>query len=378
MYERFYNLRERPFRLSPDPDYVYPSRIHSEALRQLRNGIEGGAGFVVITGEIGSGKTTLLQTVLRGIDGRRTAVARLVTTRLDDSELIEAVMLEFGLEPPPGRSKPHLLHDLARFLVELRRSGRLALLMIDEAQNLAPAALEEIRMLSNLETEKSKLIQIVLVGQPGLREMLNQPELEQLRQRVTVRYHMRALDLAETAEYINHRLRKAAMGTPLVFPPDVTDLIGRASGGLPRKINVISDAVLLFGYGDDKPTVDAELVIEVVGELEATGVLASQTRPAGEQSREAIIAHRERQLAEQHRIVSEQYRLLRLRASQLAAAAPTTQAGTAPVRAPEPAKPSAGARNPSLWARLRQGFIAVDHASSRHQPTVVYFDEDAG
>jgi putative secretion ATPase (PEP-CTERM system associated) len=378
MYERFYNLRERPFSLSPDPDYVYPSRVHSEALSQLRYGIEGRAGFVVITGEIGSGKTTLLQTTLRGID-RRTAVARLVTTRLDDRELIEAVMLEFGLEPPPGRSKPYLLRDLARFLVDLRRSGRLALLVIDEAQNLAPAALEEIRMLSNLETEKSKLIQIVLVGQPGLHDMLNEPELEQLRQRVTVRYHLRALDLGETAAYINHRLRKAAIGAPVVFPPDATDLIGRASGGLPRKINVIADAVLLFGYGDDKHTVDAELVREVIGELEATGVLASQTVPAEEQSREASIARRERQLAEQHRIVSEQYRLLRLRESQLAAAALTSRAGAGSVHtASEPVQRSAGAPgNPSLWARLRQGFFAADHPSSRNQPTVGYYDKDA-
>ena len=137
MYERFYNLRERPFNLSPDPDYFYPSRVHTEALNYLRYGIEGHAGFVVITGDIGSGKTTLLQTTLRGID-RRTSVARLVSTMLDARELIEAVMLDFGLDPPPGRSKPYLLRDLARFLVDQRRAGRLALLVVDEAQNLQP------------------------------------------------------------------------------------------------------------------------------------------------------------------------------------------------------------------------------------------------
>src|SRR4051794_3824605 len=136
MYERFYNLRERPFSLSPDPDYLYPSRVHREALSYLRYGIEGHAGFIVITGEIGSGKTTLLQSALRGLD-RQTAVARLVNTMLDARELIEAVMLDFGLEPGPGRSKPHLLHDLARFLVQQRQAGRLALLVIDEAQNLS-------------------------------------------------------------------------------------------------------------------------------------------------------------------------------------------------------------------------------------------------
>src|SRR6185295_10916725 len=228
MYERFYRLRERPFALTPDPDYLYPSRVHTEALNYLRYGIEGRAGFVVITGEIGSGKTTLLQTTLRGID-RRTSVARLVSTMLDARELVEAVMLDFGLDPPAGRSKPYLLRDLARFLVDQRRAGRLALLIIDEAQNLSQTALEEIRMLSNLETEKSKLIQIVLVGQPNLHDVLGRPELEQLRQRITVRYHLRPLDASETAAYIHHRLKKAAIGAPLVFSSEVTELIERSS-----------------------------------------------------------------------------------------------------------------------------------------------------
>src|SRR5688500_18463199 len=147
MYERFYNLRERPFSLSPDPDYLYPSTVHKEALSYLRYGIEGHAGFIVITGEIGSGKTTLLQTALRTID-QRTSVSRLVNTMLDARELIEAVMLDFGLDPGQGRSKPHLLRDLARYLVDQRSAGRLALLVIDEAQNLSMAALEEVRMLS--------------------------------------------------------------------------------------------------------------------------------------------------------------------------------------------------------------------------------------
>src|SRR4051812_39473980 len=142
MYERFYNLRERPFSLTPDPDYLYPSRVHREALSFLRYGIEGHAGFVVITGEIGSGKTTLLQTVLRGLD-RQTSVSRLVNTMLDARELIEAVMLDFGLEPASTQSKPMLLRELARFLVDQRLAGRLALLVIDEAQNLSPAAPEE-------------------------------------------------------------------------------------------------------------------------------------------------------------------------------------------------------------------------------------------
>ena len=167
MYERFYNLRERPFSLSPDPDYLYPSRVHKEALSYLRYGIESHAGFIVITGEIGSGKTTLLQTVLRGLD-HQTSVARLVSTTLHARELIEAVMLDFGLDPGQARSKPYLIRDFARYLVEQRAAGRLALLVIDEAQNLSLPALEEVRMLSNLETEKSKLLKVYKEQHPEI------------------------------------------------------------------------------------------------------------------------------------------------------------------------------------------------------------------
>jgi general secretion pathway protein A len=330
MYERFYNLRERPFSLSPDPEYLYPSRVHKEALSYLRYGIEGHAGFIVITGDIGCGKTTLLQTALGGLD-RQTSVSRLVNTNLDARELIEAVMLDFGLDPGQARSKPHLLRDLARYLVEQRSAGRLALLVIDEAQNLSQAALEEIRMLSNLETEKSKLIQIALVGQPNLREILARPDLAQLRQRVTVSYHLKPLDSAETAAYVNHRLRHAAIGAPLEFSRDVTDLVHLHSQGVPRKINVIADAILLFGYGEEQKSISVELTHEVLDELESTGVIEMSTpeaRTAGAPdgraaaalsemaeiaAREARVAQREQQLAEQQRILVEEYRLLRAR-----------------------------------------------------------------
>ena len=271
MYEKFYELRERPFALSPDPDYLYPSRVHREALDYLRYGLETHAGFVVITGEIGSGKTTLLQTLLRGLDSQ-TTVGRIVNTMLEPRELIETIMIDFGLDPA-GRTKPLLLRDLAQFLVDQRLAGRLVLLVIDEAQNLSLAALEELRMLSNLETEKSKLLQVVLVGQPNLRDKLAAPELEQLRQRITVSYHLMPLDAEETANYVNHRLRRAALGAPLEFPRDVTDVIHARSRGVPRIVNVMCDATLVFGYAEERRQIDLPLMQDVIRELEATGVL---------------------------------------------------------------------------------------------------------
>jgi putative secretion ATPase (PEP-CTERM system associated) len=280
MYERFYELRERPFALSPDPDYLYPSRVHREALDYLRYGLESHAGFIVITGEIGSGKTTLLQTMLRGLDSQ-TTVGRIVNTMLEPRELLETIVIDFGLDPA-GRSKPLLLRDLAQYLVDQRLAGRLVLLVIDEAQNLSFAALEELRMLSNLETEKSKLLEIVLVGQPNLRDKLAAPELEQLRQRITVSYHLCPLDADEAANYVNHRLRRAALGAPLEFPRDVTDLIHHRSRGVPRIINVICDAALVFGYAEERRQIDLPLMHEVMTELEATGVLPVTATPAPE------------------------------------------------------------------------------------------------
>jgi type II secretory pathway predicted ATPase ExeA len=277
MYERFYRLRERPFALSPDPEYLYPSRVHREALDYIRFGIEGYAGFVVITGEIGSGKTTLLQVLLRGLDGQ-TTVVRLVNTLLTGRELIESLLIDLGVADPPP-TKPLMLRELAARLIEQRTAGRRVVAVIDEAQNLSLEALEELRMLSNLETEKSKLMQVVLVGQPDLRDTLDRPSLEQLRQRVTVRYHIDPLDEDDTALYINHRLARAAAGAPLTFPRDVTDAIHARSRGVPRMINVICDGVLLCGYADESPVIDLALVHTAIEELESSTVLRASDDP---------------------------------------------------------------------------------------------------
>jgi putative secretion ATPase (PEP-CTERM system associated) len=400
MYERFYDLRERPFALSPDPDYLYPSRVHREALDYLRYGLETHAGFVVITGEIGSGKTTLLQTLLRGLDSQ-TTVGRIVNTMLEPRELLETIMIDFGLDAA-SKSKPLLLRDLAQFLVDQRLAGRMVLLVIDEAQNLSLGALEELRMLSNLETEKSKLLQIVLIGQPNLREKLSAPELEQLRQRITVSYHLEPLDAVETGQYINHRLRRAAIHAPLEFPREVTDAIHARSRGVPRIVNVICDAALVFGYAEERRQIDLPLVQEVLGELEATGVLpkaaaaeprvrpaevasAAQvrilpaaaavgpqttvvdrlseqvvTRTARLDEREQALRQRERELAEQRRILAEEYRLLRARHTAPAPAGASAGANFSSARSAAPvgrnfrSASSAAVSNQGFWGWLKR------------------------
>ena len=388
MYERFYQLRERPFALSPDPEYLYPSRVHQEALDYLRYGLESQAGFIVITGEIGSGKTTLLQSLLRNLDSQ-TSVGRIVNTMLEPRELLETIMIDFGLDPA-GKSKPLMLRDLSQYLVDQRLAGRLVLLVIDEAQNLGLPSLEELRMLSNLETEKSKLLQIVMVGQPNLRDKLAAPELEQLRQRITVSYHLPPLDAEETCNYINHRLRRAALATPLEFPREATDLIHARSRGVPRIINVICDATLVFGYAEERSVFDAAMLSEVLTELEVTGVLPAEVKDTKEakdtkdtkdtkdrpaavampaisataaavaaapalaaaesaaraasaayttaavaaiEQRERALRQREIELAEQRRVLAEEYRLLRQQhAAQAAPAEPVTAGSHGHVR----------------------------------------------
>jgi general secretion pathway protein A len=414
MYERYFQLRERPFALSPDPDYLYPSKVHQEALSYLRYGIEGHAGFVVITGEIGSGKTTMLQSLLGRLD-RNTTVARIVNTMLDPRELLEAIMLDFGMDPT-GLSKPVLLHRLGEFLVHQRQAGRLTLLVIDEAQNLSLPALEEIRMLSNLETEKSKLIQIILIGQPELRDTLAMPKLEQLRQRITVSYHLQPLDSEETHNYINHRLRRAAIGPSMEFPREVTDMIHARSRGVPRIINVIADATLLFAYGVDRRDVDAVIVAEALEELDATGVLASyhaegghpeaappppasapvdrevaaaapavdqraieeaRQRDAALKKREQEMAAREQALAAQQRVIQEEARLL---ATARAAAqvgvgaatghhAPAASAIAHPASGVAPAATRTASPPPAVTAPRPEFVTATGVRVQRYQPT---------
>lgn len=246
MYTAFYGLREKPFALSPDPRFLFLAQSHREALAHLLYGIEQGEGFIAITGEVGTGKTTLCRTLLQRL-GAENEVAFVFNPKLSGLELLKTINAEFGLSHESD-SQRELNDALNRFLVEKKREARRVLLIIDEAQNLERETLEQVRLLSNLETETSKLIQIVLLGQPELDAMLESSELRQLKQRIGVRWRLRPLSPSETREYVRHRLRIAAGAARELFSPGALRELHRLSGGIPRVVNVLSDRALLGGY----------------------------------------------------------------------------------------------------------------------------------
>ena len=265
MYNAFYGFKCKPFNLTPDPDFLFPSKAHKKALAYLEYGVRDQAGFVAVTGEIGAGKTTLLRAMLDKIPaGVKTA--RIHNTNVTASELLEMVLADLGIEPY-GKGKPQLLDLLNQVLVREAAKGHPVVLIVDEAQNLSPILLEEIRMLSNLETGKRKLLQIILVGQPELRDRLCDPALEQLRQRITVNYHLPPLSPEETEAYVRHRLAVAGANGKPSFSEDALDEIHKATGGVPRRINVLCDAVLLAGFVDERTEFDGEAVRAVVQDL---------------------------------------------------------------------------------------------------------------
>ena len=266
MYETFFGLKEKPFRMTPDTRYFYPSAKHTDALNHMVYAIEERRGFVVITGEIGSGKTTLSRVLFQKLDPTtKTAIIR--NTHLSAKDLLALTLEEFEIPSRPGSTKTQLISRLNEFLVEQLRMNCNVVLLIDEAQNLTPAVLEEVRMLSNLETETDKLIQIILMGQPELKSKLWLKGLTQLRQRVTLHYHLGPLDETDTKAYIEHRLHIAgANGTP-IFDPGALREVSRCSQGVPRLVNGLCDRALLTGYVSEAKTVNASIIAEAAGEL---------------------------------------------------------------------------------------------------------------
>lgn len=267
VYSSYFGLKEAPFNITPDPSFLFDSASHQEGLAQLRYGIEARRGFIVLTGEVGTGKTTILQALLHQI-GQDTKTALIFSAITSPIDLLRYVCEEFKLiEPMQGLRDAHdYIYLLNEFLLQEYRHGQNAALIIDEAQNLSPEVLESVRLLSNFETTKDKLLQIVLVGQPELNERLNTPQLRQLKQRITLRHHLRPLSLSECQQYIANRLKCAGASTE-IFLTTAVEAVHHYSGGIPRLINVICDNAMISAYALEKQEIEARFVHEVADDL---------------------------------------------------------------------------------------------------------------
>ena len=267
MYKEFYGLRENPFNLTPDPDFLYLGKVHKKAMAYLTYGLEARKGFIQFTGEIGSGKTTLLKTLLMK-NRSKIKSASIVNTKATFEELFRMILYQFSvIELEEVYSKEVLLSKFYDYLVEQAKQNYPVVIIFDEAQNIEMSVLEEIRMLSNLETEKQTLVQMIFVGQPELRETFLLPKFKQLKQRISVAYHIYPLSKDDTGAYINHRLKIAGAKNGSIFTQCACDEVYSYSNGIPRLINTACDATLLAGYVDERKTLDEKFVKEVIGEL---------------------------------------------------------------------------------------------------------------
>jgi len=265
MYTQFFGLREKPFSITPDPRYLYLSQRHADALAHLIYGISQSGGFIQLTGEVGTGKTTLVRTLFEQLPDEAD-VALILNPELSVTEFLAAILEELKIPLPDDRSNKALIDKLNRYLLDAHARGRRTVLIVDEAQNLAPNILEQVRLLTNLETPKQKLLQIILIGQPELRTLLDREDMRQLAQRVTGRYHLEPLNLEDTGKYIAHRL-KVAGASGGVFAPSAVREIYRQSQGIPRLINVVADRSMLAAYTQDTRTIDRRLVRRAAREV---------------------------------------------------------------------------------------------------------------
>ena len=293
MYNRFFNLRENPFNVNPDPRYLFFTPSALEALASLTYGIQTRKGIVLLTGEVGTGKTTLLNKLLDWLHERQAATSFIFNTQLSASDLFDCLMADFGM-PPASRTKGEMLLRLNRWLLERHQVGQSAVLVVDEAQNLSQQALEEIRLLTNLETSSEKLLQIVLSGQPELEEKLRHPQLRQLLQRITLRCRTSQLSLAETRGYVAERLHIAGANGEPIFSTEAIESIYNYARGIPRVINVLCEHALINAYIDQQRPVPAQLIDEVAREFELDRVApstpsASSIYPASSWPVEALL-----------------------------------------------------------------------------------------
>lgn len=283
MYKKFFGLRENPFNVNPDPRYLYVTPHTEEALSCLTYGVQNRKGFILLTGEVGTGKTTLINKLLEWLQREAISTAFIFNSRLSDDEFFDFMMNDFGI-PCDARSKSQVLIRLNNWLLERYRAGETAVLIIDEAQNLSESVLEEIRLLTNLETYTEKLLQIVLSGQPELENKLRQPHLRQLRQRITLRSKTYPLTPAETEGYILSRLRIAGSDGQPIFAPEAVEAIHKYSRGIPRMVNVLCEHSLINAFADQRRPVTAQVVTAVAQDFElesAEPMPSMQAGPAG-------------------------------------------------------------------------------------------------
>jgi len=266
MYEAFYHLKGKPFQLSPDPRFFFSSRGHRRAMAYLLYGVHQGEGFIVITGEIGAGKTMLGNTLAQNLASRNLALAKVVSTNLEADDMVRMVAAAFGL--PEESSKSALLNAVERFLLACHRQGKRALLVVDEAQNLPARSVEELRMLSNFVCADKPVLQTFLLGQPEFRKTLQSPEMEQLRQRVIASCHLGPMSGTDTEAYIVHRLKIAGWRADPTFSKDALAAIHQHTGGIPRKVNILCDRLLLMGRLDELHAISGNEVAVVVNELQ--------------------------------------------------------------------------------------------------------------
>ena len=267
MYESFYGLSAKPFRLRPDPHFFYGSRGHKRAMAYLDYGLSQGEGFIVITGEVGAGKTTLVRNLFNNLPSEQIVAAHIVNTHLDSDDTLRMVVAAFGL-PYENVSKTDLLTRLEQFLRHSDQQGRRALLVVDEAQNLNPRTVEELRMLSNFQTTDDRcLLQTFLVGQPEFRTTLHSPTMQQLRQRVIASYHLGPMDAEETQAYIEHRLATVGWKGDPAFSRPAHAAIYNYTGGIPRKVNTLCDRLLLMGYLEELHAFEEAHVAEVIKDI---------------------------------------------------------------------------------------------------------------
>ena len=267
MYRKFFGLKENPFNVNPDPRYLFLTHNTQEALACLTYGIETRKGFIMLTGEVGTGKTTLINKLLEWLHKERVSTAFVFNPRLSVSQFFDFMMADFGIPYESGQ-KGQMLLKLNQWLLERYQAGERAVLIVDEAQNLSPKMLEEIRLLTNLETSTEKLLQIVLAGQPELEQKLNQPDLRQLRQRITLRAKTRQLTLDETQGYIQERLRIAGAENTEIFSPEAIAAVHRYARGIPRVTNLLCEHALVSSFVDQRNPVPPEIVEEVARDFD--------------------------------------------------------------------------------------------------------------